>query len=556
MSEQPSGSDPIAGAPAERANPNRMKSPIAFWIGMAIITAATAVVFWEFLRLKAEGAGYRVTPAMGVGVVVDVLGTLLAAWGVLPRGWWEHYDSLQRRDAEAELERVASDMAAAPAEADALQAMDNSRMTPTHWTMVGRMYLGLVVDTMKPATLGFMLPGMRAEYGLSASTVALFPLFALIGLTLGSVVFGALGDIIGRRASFIFTALLFATTSLCGFMPWFQWQLGMCFLMGLAAGGELPLLYTLLAESMPARHRGWLGVALGGIGALSGFFVASTLAWILEPPFSWRILWLPNLPTALLMLFMLRWIPESPRFLLQMGFPEEAKKVLAKLGITHGASAKPEQRRQMREVFGRGLVATTVMLCAFGFSWGLCNWGFITWLPNMLRDLGVEAAQSSKVLAVASAGAIPGTIVASAAFGLWSSKWTAALSALATSGCLVAFYLFAPILATRTDLLMILMICLFVASSSMIGVLAPYSVELYPTTLRGVGSGVVAASSKSGGIVGPLLVGWLLGMSSSLALPALIIGIPIGLAGVLMMVRGRETRGVSLEELTDARPPS
>lgn len=553
--------------PAESANPNRMKNPVAFWAGMAVITGATAVVFWEFLNLKAEGSGYRVTPAMGAAVLVDMIGTLLAAWGVLPRGWWEHYDSLQKREAEVELERLASDGVASdgvasdgasgppPPQVDALRAMDDSRMTRSHWAMVGRTFVGLVVDTMKPATLGFMLPGMRAEYGLSSGTVALFPLFALIGLTMGSVVFGALGDIIGRRASFIFTALLFATTSLCGFMPWFQWQLGMCFLMGLAAGGELPLLYTLLAESMPARHRGWLGVALGGIGGLSGFFVASTLAWVLEPPFSWRILWLPNLPTALIMLVMLRWIPESPRFLLQMGFPEEAKKVLAKFGITHGATAKPEQRRQMRDVFGRGFVASTVMLCAFGFSWGLCNWGFITWLPNMLRDLGVEAAQSSKVLAVASAGAIPGTIVAAVLFGLWSSKWTAALSALGTSACLVAFYVFAPTLARRTDLLMALMICLFIASSSMIGVLAPYSVELYPTALRGVGSGVVAASSKSGGIVGPMLVGWLLGMTTSLALPALVIAVPIGLAGLLMAIRGRETRGVRLEELSDARPP-
>jgi putative MFS transporter len=407
---------------------------------------------------------------------------------------------------------------------------------------------------MKPATLGFMLPGMRAEYGLSASTVALFPLCALIGLTIGSVLFGALGDIVGRRASFIFTALLFATTALCSFMPAFQWQLGMCFLMGVAAGGELPLLYTLLAESMPARHRGWMGVAMGGIGGLSGFFIASTLAWILEPLFTWRILWFANLPTALIMLGLLRWIPESPRFLLQMGFPEEAKKVLAKVGIHHGGDHGPAERRRMRELLGRGFLGTTFTLCFFGFAWGLCNWGFITWLPNMLRDLGVEAARSSRLLAVSSLCAIPGTIVAALLYGLWSSKWTATLAALATSACLLLFYVLAPNLATHGAVLMILVIALFIASNSMIGVLAPYSVELYPTSLRGVGSGVVAASGKSGGLVGPMLVAWLLGVSSSLALPAAVIGVPIGFAGLLMAVRGKETRGRSLEELSGATP--
>jgi putative MFS transporter len=541
---------------AEKANPNRMGHPVMFWVGMATISAGVALVFGEFLRLKASGEAYRLTPAMGGAVVLDMLGTVLAAWGVLPRGWWEHYAAQDKLRAEAELQRVASGAATQPAHDDTLRAMDASRMTPTHWAMVGRTYLGLIVDTMKPATLGFVLPGMRAEYGLSASMVALFPLCALIGLTLGSVVFGALGDIVGRRASFIFTALLFATTALCGFMPAFQWHLVMCFLMGLAAGGELPLLYTLLAESMPARHRGWMAVAMGGIGGLSGFLVASTLAWLLEPMFSWRILWLANLPTALLMLAILRWIPESPRFLFQMGFPEEARLVLARIGISHGGSHDAVGRRRVSELFGRGYLDTTITLCTFGFAWGLCNWGFITWLPNMLRDLGVEAATSSRVLAMSSLCAIPGTIVASLLYGLWSSKWTATLAALATSATLIAFCVLAPTLAQRNYIMLILVICLFVASNSMIGVLAPYSVELYPTALRGVGSGIVAASSKAGGLVGPILVGWLLGLSTSLALPAAVIGVPIGFAGVLMAARGTETRGRSLEELADAPPAS
>jgi putative MFS transporter len=541
---------------SEAANPNRMGHPKAFWAGVGTISVATLTAFGEFLRLKAGGTAYHLTPLMGGSVLVDLVGTLLAAWAVLPRGWWEHYAAQDKLRAEAELERVASAAAKAPkpANAEVLRAMDASRMTPTHWAMAARTYLGLIVDTMKPATLGFMLPGMRAEYHLSNSTVALFPLCALIGLTIGSVVFGALGDIVGRRASFIFTALLFATTALCAFMPWFQWHLGMCFLMGVAAGGELPLLYTLLAESMPARHRGWMGVAMGGIGALSGFFVASTAAWILEPIFTWRVLWLANLPTALLMLGMLRWIPESPRFLLQMGFPEEAKKVLAKVGITHGGHHGAGERRQMRDLLGRGFLGTTITLCLFGFAWGLCNWGFITWLPNMLRDLGVEAARSSRLLAVSSLCAIPGTIVASLLYGLWSSRWTATLAALATSSCLLLFYVLAPNLASRGDILLLLVIGLFVSSNSMIGVLAPYSVELYPTGLRSVGSGVVAASSKSGGLVGPMLVAWLLAVSTSLALPAAVIAIPIGLAGVLIAIRGKETRGRSLEDLSSAPP--
>jgi putative MFS transporter len=123
------------------------------------------------------------------------------------------------------------------------------------------------------------------------------------------------------------------------------------------------------------------------------------------------------------------------------------------------------------------------------------------------------------------------------------------LAASATALALLAFWICAPYLEGRVDLVVVLTATLLVASSSMIGVLAPYSVELYPTALRGLGSGVVAGSSKSGGIVGPLLVGVLLTLSPGSGLPALIIAIPVALAGMSIGWRGTETRGRSLEQL-------
>src|SRR5207247_7525813 len=136
----------------------------------------------------------------------------------------------------------------------------------------------------------------------------------------------------------------------------------------------------------------------------------------------------------------------------------------------------------------------------------------------------------------------------------WSSKKTAALSALASCGVLVCFALAQPLLAARSDLVALLVIGLLVASNSMLGVLAPYSVEVYPTALRGVGSGVVAASSKAGGIVAPALVGVLLVLAPGVAVPALVIAVPLGLAGTLLALRGVETRGRSLEALHEESP--
>ncbi|MEG8052089.1 hypothetical protein QP185_00275 [Sphingomonas aerolata] len=71
-------------------------------------------------------------------------------------------------------------------------------------------------------------------------------------------------DIYGRRVSILLSTILFVSTSICGAMPSYSWNLVMCFLMGCSAGGMLPVVYTLLAEIMPrgteAGSLCWLAV--------------------------------------------------------------------------------------------------------------------------------------------------------------------------------------------------------------------------------------------------------------------------------------------------------
>src|SRR3546814_1109840 len=89
--------------------------------------------------------------------------------------------------------------------------------------------------------------------------------------TVGSIVWGRLADVCGRRAGILLSALMFIGTAICGAMPTFEWNLVMCFLVGASAGGMLPIAFTLMAETVPAAHRGWLLVALGGVGTSAGY---------------------------------------------------------------------------------------------------------------------------------------------------------------------------------------------------------------------------------------------------------------------------------------------
>ena len=131
---------------------------------------------------------------------------------------------------------------------------------------------------------------MKHEYGVDQSVASLVPFFALIGTVTGSVLWGVLADIYGRKASILLSAVMFVGTSICGAMPSLAWNIGMCFMMGAAAGGMLPVTYALLAEMMPSRHRGWSLVLVGGLGAVGGYFAASgavdlarSRSWLADP---------------------------------------------------------------------------------------------------------------------------------------------------------------------------------------------------------------------------------------------------------------------------------
>src|SRR3546814_15255648 len=101
--------------------------------------------------------------------------------------------------------------------------------------------VALVIDIMKPASLGFALPGMIDEYGVSRATASLLAFFALVGTVLGSFVWGVVADIYGRQASILLLAVVFVGTSICGALPSLAWNIRLFFLMGAAAGGMLPV---------------------------------------------------------------------------------------------------------------------------------------------------------------------------------------------------------------------------------------------------------------------------------------------------------------------------
>ncbi len=132
------------------------------------------------------------------------------------------------------------------------QIADGIPLNAEHWKLVFVLVIALTVDVLKPATIGFAMPGMTEEYQITSETAGWLALVALTGTTVGSIAWGRVADIFGRRAAILLSALMFIGTAICGAMPAFEWNLVMCFLMGASAGGLLPITFTLMAEMIPS----------------------------------------------------------------------------------------------------------------------------------------------------------------------------------------------------------------------------------------------------------------------------------------------------------------
>jgi putative MFS transporter len=411
---------------------------------------------------------------------------------------------------------------------------------------------------------------MREEYGITISQVAAFPMVALTGTTIGSLLWGILADRIGRRPAILLASILFMGTSICGFMPSFGWNLFMCFMMGTSAGGMLPIVYALMTESMPAKKRGWLVVLHGGLGTVAGYLVAAGLAALLEPYFGWRVLWFAGLPTGLLLLVLNRWIPESPRFLLEHGRVEEAENVLRRYGVTltRAAAGDPapaaplapaaagEGGSRLLALFRKPHGMRTLTVGMYAFGWSLVNWGFLTFTPTILRDRGLDAAAASATLFWSALIAVPATVLVAYLYGYWSSRKTMMLFAGLTGATLLLFAAVDPGAGgERIKLLMPLMVLLLIGSGGIISMLSPYTAEVYPTRLRGTGSGFSAGCSKVGGILAPPLVALTLLHFPGFGVIGMVAAAPVLLSTLMLAVGGVETRDRPLEEMTDAPAP-
>lgn len=548
-----------------RSRSASLPRPFLFWSGLAMTTAGVLLhlpAYFAMRTMDRQMAGMAMgaappmnmgssptmnmgsSPTMVTGMILLTVGLVISVAGLI-----------ERRPTAPVTDRYQ------------LLPPSQDRLSPAHARLIAALSLAMIIDIMKPATLAFILPGMRSDYHISVATSATLPVVALTGTVFGSLLWGYLGDRIGRRATILMSSIIFVATTVCAVMPTFTWNLVMCFLMGAAAGGLLPVSYALMAESIPTKHRSFVMVLQAGLATVLAYFMTSGLAALLIPHFGWRIMWFTHLPFAVLILVLHHWIPESPRFLLQHGRTAEALEVAERFGMrlapadtpgtdsptrpSQAAGPKASRAGVLASLFERGTAAKTVIVGLYALSWGAINWGFMTFLPSLLKSDSHLGVTSNTLLFYSSLIAIPGTGLVAVFYARWSSRKTmalfGALSALAL-GVLAVIGL-----SGSQGLTIVVMGVLITGTSGVIAMLSPYTAEVYPTRVRSAGSGFAAACSKAGGVFGPPLLALLLAHHPGVSAIALVCAAPMAVATVLIGLRGQETGGQDLDHL-DADP--
>lgn len=533
---------------------NSFRNGPLFWIGSII--AAIGTVLHLPMYLAARGEHYEVSKmqmmpgmqgdmiVMYVGMGLIVIGLIASVIGIIPR--WRPDAGLLAGH------QVVS---------------GETRVTRAVVTLMVVLAVAVIIDATHPIDLAFVAPGMAKEYGLKSAAnphgglpVSLLPLSGITGTVIGSLVWGWFGDRIGRRASIVIAAELFMTTAICGAMPAFDWNLLMCFMMGLGAGGMLPITFALIAESVPTRHRGWLMVLIGGEVSGAYALVSWQSSWLI-PHYSWRILWLIGMPTGALLLALIPWIPESPRFLLAYGRVTEAQAVMRRFGmklvtpeqVEHAEPHLPGHGR-FRQLWGRRLVRQSLTVVLLGIGIGVVTYGFQLWIPSDLQRIGFSNGAADTLLRNSALIGYPFTFLVAWLYGFWSSKRTILLLIVLTVLSLVAFVVFGNSVTSSKTVFLLLLAVPILATGLVVAILGAYSSEVYPTLLRGRGGGLAAGASKAGGVLVIAMVTAAIA-SPSMRATALIGVIPMVLALAAVVVFGAETRKRPLEEISASLAP-
>jgi MFS transporter, AAHS family, 4-hydroxybenzoate transporter len=377
--------------------------------------------------------------------------------------------------------------------------------------------LFLIMDGFDVQSMGYVAPAIITDWKIERE--ALTPIFmsGLLGLFIGSMVFGMVGDRIGRRRVLLGATVAFSVFTLAsGRATSFNELLVIRFLAGLGLGAVLPNATALIGEFSPKRMRiATMMIVTNGftVGAALGGFLA---AWLI-PQYGWRSVWyVGGLVPILLLVPMYLWLPESLQFLaLRRNDTREIGKWLKRIDPAAQIDdatrfVVPEARAPgvpIAHLFAEGRGAATSLIWVANFM-NIVNAYFVaSWLPTVVRDMGYSTSIGVMAGATVQVGGMIGTLaIAGIVARVGFVRVLVACFAVET----VAIALIGQPGISLTLLFVVAFLTgwgIFAGQPTLNSLSATY----YPTDLRSTGIGAALGVGRVGAIIGPWIGGAMLG---------------------------------------------
>jgi MFS family permease len=224
-------------------------------------------------------------------------------------------------------------------ETDVPARLDRLPFAAFHWMVALALGISWVLDGLEVTLVGSLSPAIAspAALDLTSRQVGLAGSAYILGAVIGAVVFGRLTDRLGRRRLFTITVGVYLVATIATGFSWnFASFLAFRLLTGAGIGGEYGAVNSAVQELIPARRRGytdlaingsfWLGAGLGALGSLAALDPA-----LVPQAWGWRLAFVIGGLLAGVVIWVRRYIPESPRWLITHGRPDEAEAIVREI---------------------------------------------------------------------------------------------------------------------------------------------------------------------------------------------------------------------------------
>lgn len=382
----------------------------------------------------------------------------------------------------------------------------------------------LALDGFDIQVIGFVAPALVKEFGVTRAALGPVLAASLVGMAVGGLCMGPVGDRLGRRFAVLFSTATFATGTLLGstassLEALMVWR----FLTGIGLGGAMPNVTALMAEYSPPRWRS-LTISAAIAGVPVGGMLGAAIAAEVIPAFGWRAIFVIGGVLPLLWVVVMYFVvPESPRYLAARGNrPRDLAALLTRIdgqrrysGEETFVLARPAGiagQRGVRALFSPGLMRDTLCAWAIFGTNIFAVYAVFNWAPVVLTSLGFELATAVRALLLFNLAGVVGALSLSLLIPKRGSRWL--LAACAVGAAAAAFWLAWLVreaggsASAPAGIFMVGLACSGLTTIAIQVGMFPVLAHMYPVESRSTGVGWAIGLGRLGGILSSFAGGW------------------------------------------------